>query len=120
VVVPLVCIPVIPDGATAVQLIVVFEVALVRDTAVLDVPEQMAWLPAENATTGAGFTVMVNVFGMPLQPFAAGVTVIVALIGAVPLFTAVNAGISPVPDAARPMEGVLFVQLNWVPVIVPE
>ena len=40
-----------------------------------------------------------------------GVTVMVAVTGAVPAFVAVNEGILPVPLAARPMEGVLFVQL---------
>ena len=40
-----------------------------------------------------------------------GVTVIVAVTGAVPLFTAVNAAILPDPLANNPMEGVLFTQL---------
>ena len=49
-----------------------------------------------------------------------GVTVIVAVTGEVPLFTAVNAAILPVPLAARPIEGVLFTQLYVVvPPVLP-
>ena len=44
----------------------------------------------------------------------AGVTVIVAVTGAVPLFVALNDAILPLPLAARPMEGVLFVQLYTI------
>lgn len=43
-----------------------------------------------------------------------GVTVIVATTGAVPALTAVKAAISPVPEAARPIDGALFVQENVV------
>ena len=44
-----------------------------------------------------------------------GVTVTVATTGAVVAFVAVKLAILPVPLAARPMEGVLFTQLNTVP-----
>jgi hypothetical protein len=66
---------------------------------------------AIGVTVGAGFTVIMNVIGAPVQPFAVGVTVIVATTGVVPALIAVNEGISPVPLAASPIDGVLFVQL---------
>jgi hypothetical protein len=62
-------------------------------------------------TVGVGFTVMVNVFEAPGQPFAVGVTVMVAVTSAVPVFVAVKDAIFPVPLAARPILAVLFVQL---------
>ena len=72
---------------------------------------------------GIGLTVMVNVTGVPEQlvpPLAkTGVTVIVATTGALPVLVAVKEAMFPVPDAARPMEGALFVQLNTVPGTVP-
>ena len=37
-----------------------------------------------------------------------------------PALVAINEGISPVPLAGRPMEGLLFVQLNIVPPTAPE
>ena len=52
---------------------------------------------------------MVKVIGVPMQPFAVGVTVTVATILVVPMLVAVKEGIFPVPLAARPIEGVLFV-----------
>lgn len=58
---------------------------------------------------------MVNVCAGPGQltpPLVnVGVTVIVAITGEVPVFTAVKAAIFPLPEAARPMEELLFVQL---------
>ena len=54
---------------------------------------------------------MVNVCGVPAQPLASGVTVIVAVTGAVPVFKAVNEFISPFQLAASPMEVLSFVQL---------
>ena len=68
---------------------------------------------------GVGSTVMVNVTGVPLHPFATGVTVIVAVTGVVPVLVAVNAAIFPVPLAPRPIDVLLFVQLNVVPVTGP-
>lgn len=62
-------------------------------------------------TAGDGFMVIVNVLGNPLQPFKLGVTVMVAIIGFVPLLTAVNTGISPDPLAPIPIVGLLLVQL---------
>ena len=61
-------------------------------------------------TVGVGLTVIVNVCGEPAQPFADGVTLIVAVTGALEVFVAVNAAMFPVPLAAKPIEVVLFVQ----------
>ena len=66
-------------------------------------------------TVAVGFTVMVNTMFVPVHPFAVGVTVIVATVGAVPALVAVNNGIFPVPLAARPTVGLLFVQTKVVP-----
>jgi hypothetical protein len=72
------------------------------------------WL-ATAFTVAVGLTVMVNVIDVPLQftpPLLnTGVTIIVAVTADVPVFTAVNDGILPVPLAANPMDVVLFVQL---------
>jgi hypothetical protein len=71
-------------------------------------------------TAGVGLTVIVKLTGVPVQPEAdEGVTVIVAVIGAAVLLVAVNDGILPVPDAARPIAVLLFVQLYTVPATVP-
>ena len=69
---------------------------------------------------GVGLTVMVNVCGMPGQPAADGVTVIVAVTGALVALMAVKAGIFPLPEAAKPIVGLLFVQLKVVPLTAPE
>jgi hypothetical protein len=62
-----------------------------------------------------GFTVIENNLSAPEQVTPAfvyfGVTVIVATTGVVPLFTAVNAAIFPVPLPVSPIDGVLFVQV---------
>jgi hypothetical protein len=43
----------------------------------------------------------------------------VAVTGAVLVFTAINAGIFPVPAAARPIDALLLVQLYTVPATAP-
>ena len=48
-----------------------------------------------------------------------GVTVMVAVLGLVPWLTAVNDGGYPVPEDARPMAGLEFVQLKLIPVGPP-
>ena len=58
---------------------------------------------------------MVNAFGVPTQPLAVGVIVIVDVTGAVPVLVAVNVAISPLPLAAKPMLASEFVQANVVP-----
>ena len=67
---------------------------------------------------------MVNATGKPVHvvppKVKAGVTVIVATTGALVLLMAVKAAILPEPEAARPIDGVLFVQLNTVPDTFPE
>ena len=56
---------------------------------------------------------MVNVLLGPVHDTPSlvkvGVTVMVAITGAVPVFTATNDGILPLPLAARPIDVVLFV-----------
>ena len=69
---------------------------------------------------GVGLTVMVKIFGMPGQPAADGVTVIVAITGALVALMAVNAGIFPLPEAAKPIDALLFVQLKVLPPTAPE
>ena len=69
---------------------------------------------------GVGLTVMVNVWAAPGQPAADGVTVIVAVTGVLVKLMAVNAGIFPLPLAAKPIAVLLFVQLKVVPLTAPE
>ena len=54
---------------------------------------------------------MVNVSVAPEQLLADVVTTMVAVTGAVPAFVAVKAPMLPVPEAANPIDVVLFVQL---------
>ena len=89
-------------------------VGLVKLIAAVGVPLQTIWL-ATGFTTGLGFTVMVNVIGVPVQPPALGVTVMVATNGPLVVFVVTNGRISPVPDAARPIAVLSFVQLNVEP-----
>ena len=63
---------------------------------------------------------IVNIIGVPVHPFAVGVTVIVAVIGELAAFAAVNAGILSDPLAARPIAVLLFVQANVVPLTSPD
>ena len=82
-------------------------------TAVVAALLHTTWL-AMAFTIAVGFTVMVNVLGVPTQltvPLVnVGVTVIVAVIGAVVVFVAVKLGNVAVPLAASPILVVLFVQ----------
>ena len=57
---------------------------------------------------------------VPLHPFAAGVIVIVAVIGDVVALVAVNEGILFEPLAARPIAVLLLVQVNVVPLTGPD
>ena len=54
---------------------------------------------------------MVQVCDAPVQVPSVGVTATVATIIALVVFIAVNEAISPLPLAARPIPGALFVQL---------
>jgi hypothetical protein len=77
-------------------------------------PLQITWFDTA-FTVGVGLTVIVKVRGVPVQvvpPLVKlGVTVIVAVTGDVPVLTAANEAMLPVPLAAKPIEVVLFVQL---------
>ena len=94
----------------------------VKVTAVVFALLQTTWLTTA-FTVGVGLTVMVNVIDGPVQVIPplvkVGVTVIIATTGTVVGFVAVNAGMLPVPDAPKPILGVLFVQLNTVPGTLP-
>lgn len=91
-------------------------VGVVEKLIALTVPPHCAMF-ATAVITGFGFTVIVNVIGVPAQPFAVGVTVIVAVIVAPVLFTAVKAGKFPVPFAAKPILVAVLVHAYVVPVI---
>ena len=76
-------------------------------------PAHTVWL-ATGFTDGIGFTVIVNVIGVPGQvtPLVKfGVTVMVATCGVVPALIVMNEAILPAPAAARPIDGLLLVQL---------
>ena len=57
---------------------------------------------------------------VPLHPFAAGVIVIVAVIGDVVALVVVNEGILFEPLAARPIAVLLLVHVNVVPLTGPD
>jgi hypothetical protein len=67
---------------------------------------------------GNGLTRMVKLIGVPeqLNPLLlnTGVTVIVAITGALPVLVAIKEGIFPVPLEANPILELLLVQLNTV------
>ena len=102
------------DGRLLVQAKVLPATGLPKITAEVTVPLQyialLTWF-----TVAVGLTVIVNTRFVPVHPFAVGVTVIVATVGAGPGLVAVNDGIFPVPLAARPTEGLLFDQAKVVP-----
>lgn len=79
---------------------------------------QMLMLEIE-LTVGVGLTVMVKDCVGPGHPLAVGVTVMVPEILAVVGLVVVNEGMSPVPDAASPIAGLLLVQLKVVAPTVP-
>jgi len=83
---------------------------LVKLITAVGVPLHNTWL-ATGFTIGVGFTVMVNVTGVPGQTPNTGVTVMCAVIGPLVALVVTNGSISPVPLAARPMPVLLFVQL---------
>ena len=106
------------DVLLFVQLKTVPLTAPLKLTALLAAPLHKAWL-AGCITSGVGLTVIVKFCEAPGHPFANGETVIVAVTGALVKFVAVNAGILPLPLAARPMEVLLLVQLKPVPLTEP-
>ena len=62
-------------------------------------------------TVGVGFTVMVYVLAVPGQLFTVGVTVIVELIGEVPVLVALKPAMLPVPEATKLIDVLLFVHV---------
>ena len=97
-------------------------VGLLKATAVVGAPLHTTWF-ATAVTVAVGLTVIVNVDAVPTQltlPFVyVGVTIIVAVTGAVVAFVPTKLAMLPVPLAARPMLVVLFVQLyTMVPPVV--
>lgn len=60
---------------------------------------------------GLGLTIKLKVVIAPIQAPSVGVTVMVAIIGDSPTHVAVNAGKLPIPLAAKPFRGSLFVQV---------
>jgi hypothetical protein len=111
--------PLIPAGMASVQPIVAPAVVDVSETAAEVLVLHIVCSIEENCTWGAGLTVIVKLCGLPLQLIPAlvtdGVTVIVPVTGALPVFTALKELISPVPPALNPMDILLFVQLYTVP-----
>ena len=81
--------------------------SVVKLTAAVAAPAHLVW-SAGSLTCPLGLTVIVNVWAVPGHPSNEGVTVIVAVTGAVPVFVAVKEGILPVPLAPRPMLVLLF------------
>jgi hypothetical protein len=69
-------------------------------------------------TVAVGLTVMVNVVGVPLHPFADGVTVTVEVTGNTPLLLAINVPIFPLPFEPNPTS-MDEVQEKPVPLIGP-
>ena len=80
---------------------------------VMNVPAQTLCAPGDTDTVGVGLIVMVSVdTGVPAQPAADGVTVIVATEGTdVLVLSPINVGMLPVPEAPRPIDGRLLVQV---------
>jgi hypothetical protein len=70
-------------------------------------------------TSGVGFTVIIKPCAIPGQLFADGITLIVAVIGALVKLIAVNDGIFPTPFAARPIAVLLLFQAKPVPLTAP-
>lgn len=103
------------DGVSFVQLYVTVPspALLLNEVAVVAVLLQTTWLLTE-ARVIVGFTLIVKLVVVPAQsvgaPAICGVTIIVAVCCVVPLLSAVNEAISPVPDAARPIDGLSLVQ----------
>ena len=82
----------------------------VKLSAALVVLLHITWFTG-TTTVGMGLTVILNVFTLPLQPFALGVTIRLPTKGMVNVFCPVNEAILPLPLKARPILAVLLVQL---------
>lgn len=79
---------------------------------------------APTLTNGNGYTVIVKVVLAPVQVVPpvvnCGVTVMVAVCTDVVEFKVTKAGMLPVPEAAKPIDELLLVQLYTVPANAPE
>ena len=79
--------------------------------------------PVTAKAIGDGFTVIVKEVLAPVQVMPqlvkVGVTVMVATTGALVLLRATKAAMFPPPAPAKPMAGMLLVQLNTTPAGVP-
>lgn len=93
-----------------VQLKVVPGWLLLKTDAGMLVPEHTVELTGI-ITLGNGLTVIVKLDAVPAQPLKKGVTVMIAEIGELPLFTAENAGKLPFPFDAKPIEEFELVQV---------
>ena len=86
---------------------------------VIDVAETVLVLQtvisAGTVTVGVGFTVIVNDDGVPGHPLTAGVTEMLAEMGAVPGLVEVKEGIFPVPLEASPMAVLSLDHVNVPP-----
>jgi hypothetical protein len=80
---------------------------------VLD-PLQIVCVPGVKTTLGVGLTVIVKLVGVPLHTTTfvyTGVTVIVELTGALPVFKPVKLLMFPTPLPANPIDVLLFVHV---------
>jgi hypothetical protein len=105
--------PVIPPAIVPIVHVNVLGILAVR--AILVALLEQTWAVLDVVTVGLGLTVMVYVIGVPGQPLADGVTVIVAVMGDEVPLVAVKDGTLPVPDAPRPMAVLEFVHAKVVP-----
>lgn len=113
-----------PEAPRPIEVLVLVH-AYVTPFAMLEVKLNAALLPWQKLPeagafmTGFGFTVNWVLTGAPGQacPLVVrdGVAEIVPEIGAVPLLVAVNTGMFPLPEAAKPMEAFVLVHVNTEP-----
>jgi len=82
----------------------------VKVIAVMGLLLQIVCVAGFTVTVGIGFTVMVAICTVPVQPLAVGTTVMVSSIGALVGLSAVNELILVVPVAPRLILVLLFVQ----------
>lgn len=117
---PLAAMPVAAVVLSLVQLKVVPVTFPLRLMGVI-APEQTVCVAMDAVAVGVGFTVTLNVTGVPVQPFAEGVTVKVTTAGALVVLTS-EPLIAPEPLAAIPVTAVVLlrVQVNVVLATVPD
>jgi hypothetical protein len=125
-----VCAIVAPLDADAPVILVLLEIVQEKETplVMLDdreilvaAPEQIGCEEGVGVIVGLGLTVILKVIGIPEQTGVEaaafvyfGVTVMVASMGALPVFVAVNTGIVPVPPAPNPMAVLLLLHSKTV------